>query len=64
MNTKGDLIDRIVNSIDWPANWPKDAKLDFEVWVKQSFQQNPGYKHKMKLSELLDKIIKAKQKGE
>ena len=61
MKSTRDLIDRVVDSIDWPPNWPKEAKLDFEVWVRQSFKQNPGYKHKVKLSELLDKIIQAEE---
>ena len=61
--TGGDnLVDDIINQLEWPKNWTKDARGDFVVWIKNSLINTPNYHHKKKLNELVDTLIKLEEK--
>lgn len=50
------LASLIIEGIEWPQEWPKNVKKDFEVWIKNSIG-NSHFQHNKKLNEILDDLL-------
>jgi len=52
------ISDDIVESLDWPPEWPKSAKVELSTWIRSSIPTEYGHKWRKNLKAIVDSIHK------